>query len=39
MKVDVNPNQLIEKHTDDRGRLNLGTDFSDQKVKVLILDE
>jgi len=39
MKVDAEPKQLIEKHADSRGRITLGTEFADQKVKVLVLDE
>jgi len=39
MKVEADPKQLIEKYADSRGRITLGTEFSDQKVKVLVLDE
>jgi len=28
----------VERETDHRGRLNLGTDYSDQTVEVLVLE-
>jgi len=39
VKVDVDPSELVERGTDDRGRLYLGSDYANQTVKVLILDE
>lgn len=38
MKVEVDPKQLIEKKTDDRGRLTIGSEYKNQKVKVLIVE-
>jgi len=38
MKVEVEPKQLIEKKTDDRGRLTIGSEYKNQKVKVLIVE-
>jgi len=39
VKVDVDPSELVERGTDDRGRLYLGSDYANQTVKVLILDD
>lgn len=39
MKVEIDPSDLVEKTTDSRGRLNLGTDYANETVKVLILNE
>lgn len=37
MKVDIDPKELVTKQTDSRGRLNLGTDYANQEVKVLVV--
>jgi len=39
VKVEIDPSELVEKSTDSRGRLTLGTDYANQNVKVLILNE
>jgi len=39
MQIDVEPNAIVEKDTDSRGRLTLGTEYADETVTVLILDE
>lgn len=39
MKVDVDPNDLVEKTADSRGRITLGSDYANEKVKVLILND
>lgn len=39
LKVEIEPEELVEKKADSRGRVNLGTDFADQDVKILILSD
>jgi len=39
LKVEIQPKQLIEKNADDRGRITLGSDYANENVKVLIIDE
>lgn len=39
MQIDVEPSAVIEKDTDSRGRLTLGTEYADETVTVLVLDE
>jgi hypothetical protein len=39
LKVEIEPNELVEKTADDRGRITLGTDYKNQDVKLLILGE
>ncbi len=36
MLVEIDPEQLIEKSTDERGRLTLGTDWADTEVRILV---
>jgi len=38
MKVDVTPKEVVEKTTDDRGRFNLGTEYANQDVRLLIVE-
>lgn len=37
MKVDIDPQDLQEKTTDRRGRFTLGSDYANQKVKILVV--
>lgn len=37
--VDVEPRQLIERKTDDRGRVTLGSEYANETVKILILED
>lgn len=37
VNVDVDPEQIVTRKTDDRGRLNLGTQNSGKIVSVAIL--
>lgn len=39
MKVEIDPQELMEKSTDSRGRLTLGSEYANQDVKVLILND
>lgn len=37
--IDADPNDLVEKTADDRGRITLGSDYAGESVKVLILND
>lgn len=39
MKVEIDPEALISKRTDDRGRITLGTEYANEDVKVLVLND
>ena len=40
MKLDVDPDDVMEKNTDDRGRFYLGAEYADHdNVQIAILDE
>jgi len=39
LKVEIQPKQLLEKNADNRGRITLGSEYANQNVKVLIIDE
>jgi hypothetical protein len=38
MKVDVEVSELVERPTDDRGRLTLGSEYADKTVTVAVLE-
>ena len=38
MKIECTPKEVVSKTTDNRGRLNLGTEYADQHVTVLIVE-
>jgi hypothetical protein len=38
MKVDVEVSDLVERSTDDRGRLTLGSEYADKTVTVAVLE-
>jgi hypothetical protein len=38
MKVDVEVSDLVERTTDDRGRLTLGSEYADKTVTVAVLE-
>jgi len=38
MKVDVDPDDIQKRTTDDRGRVYLGPEYADNTVTVAILD-
>lgn len=39
MKIEVEPDDVMEKNTDDRGRFYLGADFADRDdVEIAVLD-
>lgn len=38
MKIEVEVSDLIERKSDDRGRVNLGTDHADKQVTVAVVD-
>lgn len=38
MKVEVEPDDVDTYSADSRGRITLGSDFSDESVEVAILD-
>jgi hypothetical protein len=39
MKVEIDPQELVERSADDRGRITLGSDYANENVKVLILND
>jgi len=39
MKVDIDPMKILEKETDSRGRFTLGSDWANQEVKLLIVED
>jgi len=38
MKVDVQPKQVVEATTDRRGRFTLGSEYANQDVTVLVVE-
>lgn len=38
MKVDFEPVEVIEKQTDERGRITLGSEYGDKTVKLLVIE-
>jgi hypothetical protein len=38
LKVEIEPDELVEKTADHRGRINLGTAYGGRDVQVLILE-
>jgi hypothetical protein len=38
MKVDVEVSELVERATDDRGRLTLGSEYANADVTVAVLE-
>lgn len=38
MKVDVEVSDLVERATDDRGRLTLGSEYANADVTVAVLE-
>jgi len=39
MKVEIEPEQLIERTADDRGRITIGSEHANKTVKLLLLEE
>jgi len=39
VKVEIDPSELVERSTDDRGRIYLGSEYANQNVKVLVLND
>lgn len=39
IKIEVEPEQVIERETDSRGRLTLGSEWKNQDVKLLIISD
>lgn len=37
LKVEIEPDELIEKSTDSRGRITLGSDYANETVKLLVV--
>jgi len=37
IKVEIEPEEIVEKTADDRGRITLGADYKNQDVKLLIV--
>lgn len=37
MKVEIDPDDVTKKSTDDRGRFYLGSDYAGQTVEIAIL--
>jgi len=38
VKVEFEPVEVIEKATDERGRVTLGSDYANQDVKLLVIE-
>lgn len=36
--IEIDPLAVKERKTDDRGRVNLGPDYADQQVRVVVVD-
>jgi len=39
MKVEIEPDQLIERTADDRGRITLGSEHANETKRLIILKE
>jgi len=39
MLVEIDPEELVEKTADPRGRVTLGTEYANENVKLLILSD
>jgi hypothetical protein len=39
IKIEVEPEEVVERETDSRGRLTLGSDWKNQEVKLLIISD
>jgi hypothetical protein len=39
LTVEVDPKALYEKSTDDRGRFTLGSEYANQDVKLLVIED
>jgi len=37
MKVEIEPDQLIERTADDRGRITLGSEHANETKRILVL--
>jgi len=38
LTVEVDPKALLEKETDSRGRFTLGSEYANQEVKILVIE-
>jgi len=38
IRVEVHPADLIERHADERGRITLGSEYDDDRVRVAVLE-
>lgn len=39
MKVEIEPDELIERTTDDRGRITIGSEHANEDVKLILLKD
>jgi len=39
MKVDIDPKAILQKETDSRGRFTLGSEWANQEVKLLVVED
>lgn len=39
LKVEIEPEELVQKKADSRGRITLGSKYADQQVKLLIVSD
>lgn len=39
MKVEISKDDIIDKSTDDRGRITLGSEYANKEVEVAVLSE
>lgn len=38
MEVQISKDDLVERSTDDRGRINLGIEFANKNVQIAVLE-
>ena len=39
MKVEIDPDSVVKRTTDGRGRIYLGSEYANKTVEVAVLDE
>lgn len=39
IKIEIEPEELLTRTADDRGRVTLGSDYANQDVKLLIISD
>lgn len=39
LKVEIEPEELVKKKADSRGRITLGSEYADEEIKLLIVSD